>query len=71
MIAKFLICVLKKLHSPTKERIVLTSVGGFASLIAFNLFLPGLIPSGVRRWLGALTKRQASRMVINRVETEV
>ncbi len=29
------------------ERIVLPSVGGFGSLMAFSLFLPGLIPSGV------------------------
>jgi hypothetical protein len=48
MIANFFICVLKKLHKPTKEQIVLTSVGGLASLIAFNLFFPGLIPSGVK-----------------------
>jgi hypothetical protein len=30
IIAKFLMCVLKKLHSPTKDRMVLTSVVGFA-----------------------------------------
>ncbi len=47
MMAKFFMCVRKKLHKPTKDRIVLTSVGGLASLIAFNLFFPGLMPSGV------------------------
>ena len=47
MMAKFLMCVQKKLHRLTKDLIVLTSVGGLASLIAFNLFLPGLMPSGV------------------------
>ncbi len=47
MIAKFFICVLKKLQSPTKEQIVLTSVGSLASLIAFNLFWPGLMPAGI------------------------
>ncbi len=47
MMVKFLMCVRKKLHRPTKDRIVLTSVGGLASLIAFNLFFPGLMPSGV------------------------
>ncbi len=48
MMAKFLMCVWKKLHRPTNDRMVLTSVGGLASLIAFNLFFPGFIPSGVR-----------------------
>jgi hypothetical protein len=38
MIAKFLMCVLKKLQRPTKDLIVLTSVGGFAFLIALSLF---------------------------------
>ncbi len=47
IMAKFFICVLKKLQSPTKDRIVFTSVGGLASLIAFSLFFPGLIPAGV------------------------
>ena len=46
--AKSLMCVLKKLHRPMKDRIVLISVGGLASLMALSLFLPGLIPSGVR-----------------------
>jgi hypothetical protein len=36
MIAKFLMCVLKKFHKPMRERIVLTSVSGLAFLIAFN-----------------------------------
>ncbi len=38
----------KKLHRPTKERIVLMSVGGLAFFMAFSLFLPGFIPAGVR-----------------------
>ena len=42
MMAKFLMCVRKKLHNPTKDRMVLTSVGGLASLIAFNLFFSRL-----------------------------
>ena len=48
MIAKFFMCVRKKLQRPTNERIVFTSVGGLAFLIAFSLFLPGLIPAGVK-----------------------
>jgi hypothetical protein len=48
IIAKFLMRVLKKLHSPTKDRIGLISVGGFAFLMAFNLLLPGLMPAGVK-----------------------
>ena len=48
MMAKFLMCVRKKLHRPMKDQIVLTSVGGLASLIAFNLFFPGLILAGVK-----------------------
>jgi hypothetical protein len=47
MIAKFLMWVQKKLHYPTNDLIVFTSVGGLASFMAFSLFLPGLIPSGV------------------------
>ena len=34
--------------NPTKDQMVLISVGGLASLIAFSLFFPGFIPSGVR-----------------------
>ncbi len=34
--------------NPTKDLIGLISVGGFESLIAFNLFFPGLMSSGVR-----------------------
>ncbi len=45
--AKSLMCVLKKLHRPTKDQIVLISVGGLASLMALSLFFPSLIPSGV------------------------
>ncbi len=48
MMAKFLMWVWKKLQRPKKDLIVLTSVGGFAYLLAFSLFLPGSIPSGVR-----------------------
>jgi hypothetical protein len=40
MIVKFFMCVQKKLHRPTKDLIVLTSVGGFASLMALSLFFP-------------------------------
>jgi hypothetical protein len=47
MIAKLFMWVQKKLYNVTKDLIVLTPVGGFASLIAFNLFFPGLMPSGV------------------------
>jgi hypothetical protein len=47
MIAKFLMCVLKKLQRPTKDLIVFTSVGGLAFLIALGLFLPGLMLAGV------------------------
>jgi len=67
MIAKFLIWVLKKLHSPTKEQVVLTSVGGLAFLIAFNLFLPGFIPAGVsvkpRYDTSLLPKKHLSRFI--------
>ncbi len=45
--AKFLMWVRKKLHRPTKDLIVLASVRVFTVSIAFSLFLPGLIPSGV------------------------
>ncbi len=48
MIAKFLMWVRKKLQRPTKDLIVLTSAGILAVSMAFSLFLPGLIPSGVR-----------------------
>ncbi len=47
-IAKFLMWVLKKLQRPTNDRIVLTSAGILAVSMAFSLFLPGLMPSGVR-----------------------
>ncbi len=46
--AKSLMCVLKKLHNPTKDQMVLMSVGGLGSFMALSLFFPGLIPSGVR-----------------------
>ncbi len=46
--AKSLMCVRKKLHNPTKDLIVLTSAGALAVWIALSLFLPGLMPSGVR-----------------------
>ncbi len=45
--AKSLMCIRKKLHNLTKERIVLTSLGGLAVWIALSLFFPGLFPSGV------------------------
>ena len=48
MIAKFLMWVWKKLHRSTNDWIVLTSVGGFTSLMALTLLLPGLILPGVR-----------------------
>jgi len=48
MIAKFLMWVWKKLHGSTNDWIVLTSVGGYTSLMALTLPLPGLIPPGVR-----------------------
>jgi len=47
MVAKSLMCVRKKLQRATKDLTILTFVGGLASLIACNLFLPGLIPWGV------------------------
>ena len=47
MIAKILMRVLKNLHSPMIEQMVLTSVAGFASLMVLSLFFPGFIPSGV------------------------
>jgi hypothetical protein len=34
MVAKSLMCVLKKLHKPTKDLTILMFVGGLASLIA-------------------------------------
>ena len=46
--AKSLMLVWKKLHNPTKDRIILTSAGAMAVWIALSLFLPGLMPSGVR-----------------------
>ncbi len=46
--AKSLMCVQKKLHSPTKEQIIYTSLGAMALWIALSLFFLGLIPSGVR-----------------------
>jgi hypothetical protein len=48
VIAKFWIWFWKKLHNPTKEQIDLTSAGALASLIAFSLASPGLMPCGVR-----------------------
>ncbi len=48
MSVKFLTWVHKKLKGLTNEGIVLMYVGGLASLIAFSLFLLGLIPSRVR-----------------------
>jgi len=48
MSAKSLVCIRKKLHKPMKDQIVLISEGCLASLIAFSLFLLGLIPSSVR-----------------------
>ena len=48
MMAKSLMCVLKKLHSPTKDLTILIMVGGLASLMACSLFCPGLMPSGVK-----------------------
>ena len=47
MIAKSLMCVLKKLQRPTKDLTIFIVVGGLASLIACNLLRPGLMPSGV------------------------
>jgi len=47
MSEKSLMCIRKKLHNSTKDWMVLISLGGLASLIAFSLFFPGLIPSGV------------------------
>ena len=65
--AKCLMCVRKKLHRPTKEQIVFTSVGGLAFLMAFNLFLPGFIPAGVRvkpRYdTSLLPKKHLSRLI--------
>ncbi len=46
--AKSLMCILKKLHRPMKDQIVLTSLGGLAVWMALSLFFPGLIPSGVK-----------------------
>ena len=46
--AKFLMWVRKKLQRPTNDRIVLTSAGILAVSMDFSLFLPGLMPSGVR-----------------------
>ncbi len=46
--AKFLMWVWKKLQRPTNDLIVLTSARILAVSMAFSLFLPGLIPSGVR-----------------------
>jgi hypothetical protein len=40
-------CVLKKLHNPMNDLTAFISVGGCAALIALNLSLLGLIPSGV------------------------
>ena len=48
VIAKFFMWVRKKLQRPTNDLIVLASAGALAVSIAFNLFLPGLMPSGVR-----------------------
>ena len=72
MMAKFLMCVRKKLHRPTNEWIVLTSVGGLASFMAFNLFFPGLIPSGVsvkpRYETSLLPKKHLSRLIFRLCE---
>ncbi len=72
MIAKFLMWVLKKLHNPTKDLIVLTSVGGLASLIAFNLFFHGLIPSGVsvkpRYETSVFPKKHLSKLIFRLCE---
>jgi hypothetical protein len=46
IIAKSLMWVRKKLQRPTKDLTIFMLVGGCASLIACNLFLPGLMPSG-------------------------
>jgi len=66
MITKFLMCVLKKLHTPTKDMIVFTSVGGFASLMAISLFFPGLTPSGVsvkpKKDISLFPKKHLSRL---------
>ncbi len=51
MMAKSLMCVWKKLHRPTKEQIILTSVGSLVCLMTLSLFFPGLIPSCVRMHL--------------------
>jgi hypothetical protein len=40
---KILMCIQKKLQRLTNKHIVLTSVGGLASLMALCLFFPGLI----------------------------
>ena len=48
IIAKSLMWVRKKLQRPTNDLMVLTSVGALAVSMAFSLFLPGLIPSGIR-----------------------
>jgi len=67
MIAKFLMWVWKKLHRPTNDRIVLTSVGGFASLMALSFLSPRLIASGVRvkpRYeTSLLPKKHLSRLI--------
>jgi hypothetical protein len=42
MVAKSLMCVLKKLHNPTKDLTILIVVGGLASLMACSLFLPDI-----------------------------
>jgi len=47
-VAKFLMCVQKKLQSPMKDLTAFMSVGGCAALIALSLSLHGLIPSGVK-----------------------
>jgi len=47
-IAKSLMWLQKKLQRLTNELIDLMSMGALASLIAFSLAWPGLIPSGVR-----------------------
>ncbi len=43
----FFVSALQKLHNPIKDLTAFISVGGFASLMAFNLSLPGVMPCGV------------------------
>jgi hypothetical protein len=72
MMAKFFVCVQKKLHSLTNDQIVLMSVGGFASLIALSLFFLSLIPSGVsvkpKYDTYLLPKKHLSRLILRLCE---